>query len=391
MAEGAAGLRGGGACGGADAGDAGGGADAGGERPRKRLRRKGWPADRRLLALRCALESTDVMLAIALIAGPLAVHALRATMRSIGQAVACVLPAVLRQCKSIYVFGGTDGQGFLSSVERFDLRTAVWEALALPMPCSRLNAAAATMNGSVYICGGVTQNQVLSLDLAERFEPVTGTWETIPKMSRKRRAAAAAVIAGRLYVCGGSVDGLFECFDFAKGEWGTLPPAPQSMGGFVAAGAVNGRLYICGGMWGGVFLAAAARFDCDAGTWEALPSMPGGGREGAGAAGAGGRLYVCGGSGQNGTLDLVERLDPEGPAWEALPPMLEARSNAVVVAAGGRIFTCGGVSASRPLQASSGEVLCSSEAFDPQVGAWAALPPMLRPRRFAAAAAPAIP
>ncbi|CAJ1356882.1 unnamed protein product, partial [Effrenium voratum] len=52
----------------------------------------------------------------------------------------------------------------------------------------------------IYVCGGSCG---IAMDSAERFNPRTGQWETLPSMCMPRRACATASTGGRFYVMGG--------------------------------------------------------------------------------------------------------------------------------------------------------------------------------------------
>eukprot|EP00435_Cladocopium_sp_Y103_P065077 s548_g26.t3 len=52
----------------------------------------------------------------------------------------------------------------------------------------------------IYVSGG---SSGIAMDSAERFNPRTGQWETLPSMCIPRRAGATASIGGRFYVLGG--------------------------------------------------------------------------------------------------------------------------------------------------------------------------------------------
>lgn len=130
-----------------------------------------------------------------------------------------------------YVCGGcggsrpneADGQASLSSVERFDAGTEVWEQLP-PMLEPRCGAAAAVSSGGrVHVCGGCPYTCGESLKSTESFDPSTGMWETMLPMKYCRTFGAGVVALGHLYVCGGSSAGrvtrVVERMNLATAEW----------------------------------------------------------------------------------------------------------------------------------------------------------------------------
>ena len=46
-------------------------------------------------------------------------------------------------------------------------------------------------------------------NIAERYDPVTNTWETLASMSVARNGVASAVLNGKLYAIGGA--GFIKC------------------------------------------------------------------------------------------------------------------------------------------------------------------------------------
>lgn len=79
-------------------------------------------------------------------------------------------------------------------------------------------------------------------------------------------------------------------------------------------------------------------------------------------------VYVCGGfDGVEGT-NTAERFDPAIGAWEPIPPMLERRSVLGAAIIAGQLYVCGGHNGNH--------FLSSVERFDPASDAWEQLPNM---------------
>ncbi len=134
---------------------------------------------------------------------------------------------------------------------------------------------------------------------------------------------------------------------------GTMPQAASSFGAALA----DGWIYVYGGhivpthsysvdAVSGKF---ARRKVADGSAWESLP--PGPAVQGMNIVAHGGRVYRVGGmeprnrAGQpadNWSLDTVARFDPERGAWEALPPLPAPRSSHDVVVSGNRLVVVGG-------------------------------------------------
>jgi len=164
----------------------------------------------------------------------------------------------------IFACGGfNDGDtSALNAVECFDPAAAAWEVVR-PMGQLRASAAAGVLGGCLYVCGGV-RNELVGGDLGgagelrsvECLETIAQTWHVMPPMFAQRASAAAAVLDGRMYVCGG-VSGMeilssVECFDPIEGCWKVEPW--MLMGRFCAmAASVGGHIFVFGGQSGARF------------------------------------------------------------------------------------------------------------------------------------------
>eukprot|EP00927_Polykrikos_kofoidii_P030143 TRINITY_DN25994_c0_g1_i1.p1 TRINITY_DN25994_c0_g1~~TRINITY_DN25994_c0_g1_i1.p1 ORF type:complete len:561 (+),score=89.16 TRINITY_DN25994_c0_g1_i1:203-1885(+) len=338
------------------------------------------------------LSSAEVLLPTAGFAGAQTAFALTATSRSashvLTSAGACRnLPreASLKMC--VYGGNGNDRQDHPSSIEMFDSVCRTWQGVT-PSTTSRSLAAAAVLNGRLYLCGG-QDPQRREVGVAERLDLVTGSWETLASLHRESCRAVAVIVGSRLYICGGLRGE--ECLrtvqrlDPTTNSWEML--APMLEGRFSATGAaLDGQLCICGGFDGQHhFVRSTERYDPVADVWEALAPMP---QQVIRAAIAvlGGRLYACGGVDASvATLSppntpwrarqsvrTVSRLSTVTGAWESLTPLHNQRHGAAIAVMGGRLFVCGGDSGRT--------VMRSAESFDPNTNEWEKLPPMLQCR-----------
>eukprot|EP00411_Alexandrium_monilatum_P105372 CAMPEP_0175781814 /NCGR_PEP_ID=MMETSP0097-20121207/77461_1 /TAXON_ID=311494 /ORGANISM="Alexandrium monilatum, Strain CCMP3105" /LENGTH=243 /DNA_ID=CAMNT_0017092615 /DNA_START=132 /DNA_END=859 /DNA_ORIENTATION=- len=165
----------------------------------------------------------------------------------------------------VYAIGGADETvGTLSSAERFDSASCVWEPVA-PLLVPRESCAAVAASGMIYVLGGVS-GDAHCLASVERFEPSTGVWEQLPSMRCARSAAAAVSVAGRDGFM--SLDSV-ERLDAGGRGWEVLPPLRSARFG-AAAAVLGGLAYVLGGKGGGRVLDTAERLDLEAGFWESL-------------------------------------------------------------------------------------------------------------------------
>lgn len=159
---------------------------------------------------------------------------------------------------------------------------------------------------------------------------VDGRWETARPCPMARNSAAAAVLDGAIWVAGGRTvsgggTGRLDRYDPAADRWDTLAPIPRShaqnnqVGGGLAMAEAGGKLVAFGGEWfaprnsggggGGVF-AETWLYDPARDAWTAGPDMktP---RHGLAAASVDGAVYaIAGGSVVSGgaATGVVERF-----------------------------------------------------------------------------------
>mmetsp|Transcript_27302 Transcript_27302/g.62886 ORF Transcript_27302/g.62886 Transcript_27302/m.62886 type:complete len:455 (+) Transcript_27302:40-1404(+) len=337
------------------------------------------------------LHLHSLALGIAMCIGPDAFSALGLTSKTMRDSALKAWPEVetVRDMTKgrIFVCGGSgDSAETLDSVEWFSTRTRSWEPLP-HMLQRRCDASAHVLGGHLYVCGGSngegSMNPVLSS--VERFNPLTRVWVHMPEMLFGRRGAAGGVMGGKLYICGGyNVTGaldLAECFDPSlDATWQAMPLMLEQRADPGAA-SIGNALIVCGGRGGSVWaqLSSVEFFDPGKNLWQPLPNMlqP---RAGAAVATTANKLYVCGGMGNDvGTPTSVECFDMSMGVWEDVSSMLVARYCAAAAASGGRLYVFGGSHGWQQLQ--------SAEQFDPEVGWWQPLPPMIEKRMSPAVAA----
>eukprot|EP00440_Ansanella_granifera_P051070 gb/GFBE01055356.1/.p1 GENE.gb/GFBE01055356.1/~~gb/GFBE01055356.1/.p1 ORF type:complete len:651 (+),score=89.76 gb/GFBE01055356.1/:1-1953(+) len=248
----------------------------------------------------------------------------------------------------------------------------------------------------IYVCGGSCG---IAMDSAERFNPRTGQWETLPSMRMPRRACATASTGGRFYVMGGvdvprftdtlCRDGVQqpwvyedkyrpECFDPVLNRWELLPPMNRPYT-HAAATSVGGYVYVFGGLSFGNVLDQAQRFDPVRNQWECLEPMPTPRFE-CTAASTKGRIFVLGGSNICGEpLSAVECYNPVTGQWKALPNMRQARYGCAAASLKGLVYVFGGHGL--------WDNLADAEFYDVEHDRWCPLQPMSAQRNHCGAAA----
>ena len=93
--------------------------------------------------------------------------------------------------------GGYSGDGWLSSVERYDPALNVWEAVA-PMASDRSRHAVAVLDGKLYAVGGENENEDFEDGdigcLVERYDPALVVWEAVAPMGTARVSPGVALL-----------------------------------------------------------------------------------------------------------------------------------------------------------------------------------------------------
>jgi len=138
--------------------------------------------------------------------------------------MAVTSPAVVACRGALFVTGGAileDGDG-IDLVQRYDWKTGSWQEMA-SMLIPRSGSAACLLQGYIYVVGGwhaSTENT----NKVERYDVARNKWEFVAPMLERRYRPAAAAIDGKMYVLGGE-EGLdrhhdsIECYDPLTDAW----------------------------------------------------------------------------------------------------------------------------------------------------------------------------
>jgi uncharacterized repeat protein (TIGR01451 family) len=217
------------------------------------------------------------------------------------------MTAVLLQNK-LYVVGGSSllaGFDFFEYTQYatlliYDPATNQWsEGAALPTAYAGMAVAAA--NGKLYAFGGI---DAIGNSSARGFEydPASNRWrELAPMPDGPRYQAAAATLQGQLYVVGGREDRAeVAIYDPATNRWQNGPKLRLGRHSLGLTAAPDGYLYAVGGAIFSRGEASVERYSPTASPtrgWEVLSSLNDPARQGVGTAYAAGQLFAVGGAG----------------------------------------------------------------------------------------------
>ncbi|HEX9967659.1 MAG TPA: kelch repeat-containing protein [Solirubrobacterales bacterium] len=256
----------------------------------------------------------------------------------------------------IYLAGGITGLEVLPNdrlllepsdgLLRFDPRSGEYTELA-PMPRALNHMGVTTYGGDLYVLGGYgkTLEANTSKDFF-RYDVAADRWTSMPDLPRPLAAMALGIVGDRLIVAGGARDSVpvtdAFAFDFRRGRWSELPPLPGPRE-HVGSIGIGDELYVFGGRTPKSFaVRTAASFDASEGRWRSLPPMPVG-SGGLGVVDAGGRPVAVGGGNDlaETVTGAVQELAPDGK-WVPLPDLRTPRHGHGTVVADGKIWVFGG-------------------------------------------------
>ncbi|MFA6030889.1 MAG: IPT/TIG domain-containing protein [Elusimicrobiota bacterium] len=241
------------------------------------------------------------------------------------------------------------------------------------MPGSHAQPAYATLDGHLYIAGGIDENWALSNKI--RFAPIMpggglGAWQRGPDIPFSVTGARMVATAHRLFLLGGNPGGgmlsqvYYSDID-SQGMptgWHDLPSMPFAGGvGYFGAAAAGGYIYVMGGHDASCTVHNAVYYTkvCDAGlcnpkgsgsnVWELTEALPLGITFFSNAASDDG-LYVyvpggatgCGGGLRSDVWYSAPGTDGALGEWTATTPLPHALSNHLVLTSGEYLYAMGG-------------------------------------------------
>lgn len=157
----------------------------------------------------------------------------------------------------IYTFGGISGYSGSTwtradNVEVYDSDNDTWDVLD-PLSSARIGAASATLNGKIYLAGGVGTSSNDALTLLEVYDPVSNTWEVKAPMNESRIDFQLLVYDDKLFAIGGgaalaetTVRTSVEYYDPSTNEWTLCNSLYQTRAG-TSSCVLNDYVYIMGG------------------------------------------------------------------------------------------------------------------------------------------------
>jgi hypothetical protein len=234
----------------------------------------------------------------------------------------------------IYTAGGMVGENGrpLATFTRYDARADEWTTLQ-PLPDPTRAAAAASLDGVVYVTGGTTPRG----NTAAVWAWDGRAWRPRAPLPAPRFNHAAVALGGRLYVLGGfeSFEEHSEVFvyDPDTDRWAETSPLPRPNHAFDAV-AFRGEIWVLGGRRGEGVLDEVWSLDPRSGRWRPGPVMPKP-MELLGAAVAGDEIHAVWES-------TYQIYDAAGGHWRQGPTPGVTRHALRAFYSGGALYTVGG-------------------------------------------------
>jgi N-acetylneuraminic acid mutarotase len=274
------------------------------------------------------------------------------------------------------------------------------------LPTARSHAAAATVNGLVYLIGGqlytpepeglhasvragtgsmaaITAPPLRSVDVYDPDRTFSPWRRAAPLPSARSRTNGAAVINGKIYVSGG-VDStsytwtktLF-IYNPATNSWTKGADMPNRTSGGVS-GVINGKLYVVTTLHAEAETGPSRMYRYDPATnkWASLAGTIYPHYAGAGGA-VNGKFYIVGAYAGKQQYGEVEEYDPATNVWTFKGRRPVPRSGAAGAVIGGKLYVAGGVA--------NNSITDKHEVYDPPNNIWTERTAMLASRYGAAA------
>ncbi|MCK4665477.1 carboxypeptidase-like regulatory domain-containing protein [Candidatus Dependentiae bacterium] len=155
----------------------------------------------------------------------------------------------------IFVFGGfNSSNGFLNTVEHYNLTTSTaWVTLSV-LPTPRANLSSVICDTNVYVIGGGNDpgSPGAALDVVQVFDVINKTWDTFPSLNTSRSYHCSEVVGDTIYVFGGgnSTDAFLDSIEkitIGDPSWTTISTTLPSGWKQMASCELSGKIYIVGG------------------------------------------------------------------------------------------------------------------------------------------------
>lgn len=258
----------------------------------------------------------------------------------------------------VLVAGGSNNGLSTATAELYDFKTGLWTRTGNMNVPRCFHTATLLSDGRVLVTGGLSAgdgNDNFVEKTAEMYDPNTGTWTLVDKMSHARYGHMATLLPeGTVLIVGGAGprgDLVYtvraEVFDPHSGLWENVDSITTPRGFHTAVLLNSGNVLVAGGLTlpanSPNRTTTAELFQTSSRKWVSTGSMsvPRSAGTYGGALLSDGRFFIAG-----GRTETAEIYSPMTGIWELLSHMAVARSfHTVTLLSNGRILVTGGENA----------------------------------------------
>lgn len=170
------------------------------------------------------------------------------------------------------------GTADFAPCEYYDLDNKKWQQIA-PLPGNRMEHAGTTMEESIFISGGLQDQEGPVFNTFFKYDTLTDRWLQLPAMPTPRADHSIFNYSGKIYAVGGWYDdsishqrvmaSTVDCFDLNKGRWETIAsvPSPRLYATYTLK---QGKIIVIGGWLNGDCqrkCSSVETFDLETLTW----------------------------------------------------------------------------------------------------------------------------
>ncbi|HYO73620.1 MAG TPA: kelch repeat-containing protein [Archangium sp.] len=223
----------------------------------------------------------------------------------------------------------------------------------------QLHTATLLPSGKELVTGG-------EHDIAEEYDPATGTWKLTGSMSKGRQLATATLLrSGKVLVTGDFLDPngttTAEVYDPATRTWSMTGPLNTERFFFTATLLPSGRVLVVG-------RGEPEEYDPDTNTWRLMRAMAMERSDHTATLLPSGHVLVAGGAAWGATLASAEVYDPVTLTWRTVAPLTQARSrHTATLLPSGQVLVAGG---------DPDSLFPGVELYDPVTGTWLTAAPL---------------